>query len=104
MRFHDWFAKCQGSRRNTGFTEKEVTGTRSHCWSLRRRGSGLNKKTTTKDTAVGEMKKNQKLQHVHVVVIGRTPADSLTRWILGSTSEALIMRANSSVLVVPAEV
>ena len=50
------------------------------------------------------MKKNQKLQPVHVVVIGRTPADSLTRWILGSTSEALIMRANSSVLVVPAEV
>ena len=57
-----------------------------------------------KDTAVGEMKKNQKLQHVHVVVIGRIAADSLTRWILGSTSEALIMRANSSVLVVPAEV
>lgn len=36
-----------------------------------------------------------------LVVIGRTPTDPLTRWLLGSTSEAVLMHAHASVLLVP---
>ncbi len=38
-----------------------------------------------------------------LVVIGRTPTDTLTRWLLGSTSEAVLAHAAASVLVVPVE-
>lgn len=36
-----------------------------------------------------------------IVVLGRAPSDALTRWLLGSTSEAVIAQAPSSVLIVP---
>jgi nucleotide-binding universal stress UspA family protein len=36
-----------------------------------------------------------------LIVIGRTPTDPLTRWLLGSTSEAVLMHSHSSVLLVP---
>jgi hypothetical protein len=36
-----------------------------------------------------------------LIVIGRTPTDAFSRWLLGSTSEAVIMHAPASVLVVP---
>jgi nucleotide-binding universal stress UspA family protein len=38
-----------------------------------------------------------------LIVIGRTPSDMLTRWLLGSTSEAVLTQATCSVLVVPVE-
>lgn len=38
-----------------------------------------------------------------LIVIGRTPTDPLTRWLLGSTSEAVIVHAHASVLIVPVE-
>jgi len=38
-----------------------------------------------------------------LIVIGRTPTDALTRWLLGSTSEAVLMHAPASVLLVPVE-
>ena len=38
-----------------------------------------------------------------LIVVGRTPTDMLTRWLLGSTSEAVLAHAHASVLVVPVE-
>jgi len=38
-----------------------------------------------------------------LIVIGRTPTDTFTRWLLGSTSEAVLAHAHASVLVVPVE-
>jgi len=38
-----------------------------------------------------------------LVVIGRTPSDALSRWLLGSTSEAVLTHATASVLIVPVE-
>lgn len=38
-----------------------------------------------------------------LVVLGRTPADALSRWLLGSTSEAVLTHAKASVLIVPVE-
>lgn len=40
---------------------------------------------------------------VDMVVVGRAPTDAMTRWLLGSTSEAVLTRATASVLVVPVE-
>ncbi len=40
---------------------------------------------------------------IDLIVIGRTPTDALTRWLLGSTSEAVLSRAAASVLIVPVE-
>ena len=40
---------------------------------------------------------------VDLIVVGRTPADALSRWLLGSTSEAVLTRAAASVLIVPVE-
>jgi nucleotide-binding universal stress UspA family protein len=44
-----------------------------------------------------------KQDDVDLIVIGRTPTDTLTRWLLGSTSEAVLTNAASSVLIIPAE-
>ncbi len=41
--------------------------------------------------------------HADLLVVGRTPTDALSRWLLGSTSEAVLTRATASVLVVPVE-
>jgi nucleotide-binding universal stress UspA family protein len=41
--------------------------------------------------------------HVDLVVLGRTPTDAFSRWLLGSTSEAVLTRATASVLIVPVE-
>jgi nucleotide-binding universal stress UspA family protein len=38
-----------------------------------------------------------------LVVVGRTPTDALSRWLLGSTSEAVLTHAQASVLIVPVE-
>ena len=38
-----------------------------------------------------------------LIVIGRTPSDTLTRWLLGSTSEAVLTNAVASVLIIPVE-
>jgi nucleotide-binding universal stress UspA family protein len=38
-----------------------------------------------------------------LVIVGRTPTDALSRWLLGSTSEAVLGHAASSVLLVPVE-
>lgn len=38
-----------------------------------------------------------------LIVTGRTPTDPLTRWLLGSTSEAVLTHAHASVLLVPVE-
>jgi putative ABC transport system permease protein len=43
------------------------------------------------------------LASINLVVLGRTPSDSFTRWLLGSTSEAVLGQAASSVLIVPVE-
>ncbi|MFM7036012.1 MAG: universal stress protein [Planctomycetia bacterium] len=40
---------------------------------------------------------------VDLIIVGRTPTDPLTRWLLGSTSEAVLTHAHASVLVVPVE-
>jgi nucleotide-binding universal stress UspA family protein len=40
---------------------------------------------------------------VDLIVIGRTPSDTLTRWLLGSTSEAVLTNATASVLIIPVE-
>lgn len=40
---------------------------------------------------------------IDLVVVGRTPTDALTRWLLGSTSEAVLTRAAANVLIVPVE-
>ena len=39
----------------------------------------------------------------NLIIIGRTPTDAFTRWLLGSTSEAVLAHAAASVLVVPVE-
>lgn len=38
-----------------------------------------------------------------LIVIGRTPSDMLTRWLLGSTSEAVLTSAAASVLIIPVQ-
>ena len=38
-----------------------------------------------------------------LIVLGRTPTDRFTRWLLGSTSEAVLTPAEASVLLVPVE-
>jgi nucleotide-binding universal stress UspA family protein len=38
-----------------------------------------------------------------LVIMGRTPTDPLSRWLLGSTSEAVLTHGSSSVLLVPVE-
>ncbi len=40
---------------------------------------------------------------IDLIITGRTPTDPLTRWLLGSTSEAVLTHAHASVLVVPVE-
>jgi nucleotide-binding universal stress UspA family protein len=40
---------------------------------------------------------------VDLIVVGRTPSDTLTRWLLGSTSEAVLTHAAASVLIIPVE-
>jgi nucleotide-binding universal stress UspA family protein len=40
---------------------------------------------------------------VDLIVVGRTPSDMLTRWLLGSTSEAVLTNAAASVLIIPVE-
>jgi len=42
-----------------------------------------------------------KADHDDLIVIGRTPTDAFTRWLLGSTSEAVLMHAHTNVLLVP---
>ena len=42
-------------------------------------------------------------EQTDLIVIGRTPTDTFTRWLLGSTSEAVLAHAHASVLVVPVE-
>lgn len=39
----------------------------------------------------------------NLVILGRTPADAVTRWLLGSTSEAVLTGVPSSVLLVPVD-
>ena len=38
---------------------------------------------------------------IDLVVLGRTPTDALSRWLLGSTSEAVLTHSTASVLLVP---
>ena len=40
---------------------------------------------------------------IDLIVLGRTPTDPLSRWLIGSTSEAVLGRATASVLIVPVE-
>ena len=40
---------------------------------------------------------------IDLIVVGRTPSDTLTRWLLGSTSEAVITNAAASVLIIPVD-
>lgn len=40
---------------------------------------------------------------IDLIVLGRTPTDPLSRWLIGSTSEAVLGRAQASVLMVPVE-
>jgi nucleotide-binding universal stress UspA family protein len=40
---------------------------------------------------------------VDLIVVGRTPSDTLTRWLLGSTSEAVLTNAAASVLIIPVD-
>jgi nucleotide-binding universal stress UspA family protein len=40
---------------------------------------------------------------IDLIIVGRTPSDTLTRWLLGSTSEAVLTNAAASVLVIPVE-
>ncbi len=44
-----------------------------------------------------------KADGIDLVVVGRTPADTLSRWLLGSTSEAVLSSSPASVLLVPVE-
>jgi len=39
----------------------------------------------------------------NLVILGRTPTDAVTRWLLGSTSEAVLTGVPASVLIVPVE-
>jgi len=38
-----------------------------------------------------------------LIVVGRAPTDAFSRWLLGSTSEAVIVHSRASVLIVPVE-
>ena len=38
---------------------------------------------------------------IDLIVLGRTPTDAFSRWLLGSTSEAVLSQAAASVLLVP---
>jgi nucleotide-binding universal stress UspA family protein len=40
---------------------------------------------------------------VDLIVLGRTPTDPLSRWLIGSTSEAVLGRGTASVMIVPVE-
>jgi nucleotide-binding universal stress UspA family protein len=40
---------------------------------------------------------------IDLLVVGRTPTDALSRWLLGSTSEAVLTQSRASVLIVPVE-
>lgn len=42
-------------------------------------------------------------QEVDLIVMGRAPNTALTRWLIGSTSEAVLSHAHCSVLLVPVE-
>jgi nucleotide-binding universal stress UspA family protein len=44
-----------------------------------------------------------KADGIDLVVLGRTPTDALSRWLLGSTSEAVLTNAPCNVLLVPVE-
>lgn len=44
-----------------------------------------------------------KAEGVDLIVVGRTPSDALSRWLLGSTSEAVLTHARASVLIVPVQ-
>jgi nucleotide-binding universal stress UspA family protein len=44
-----------------------------------------------------------KADGVDLIVLGRTPTDAFSRWLLGSTSEAVLANAAASVLIVPVE-
>lgn len=44
-----------------------------------------------------------KADGIDLVVLGRTPTDSLSRWLLGSTSEAVLSQSPASVMIVPVE-
>jgi nucleotide-binding universal stress UspA family protein len=44
-----------------------------------------------------------KADGIDLVVLGRTPTDALSRWMLGSTSEAVLSHAQASVMIVPVE-
>lgn len=44
-----------------------------------------------------------KAEGIDLVVLGRTPTDALSRWLIGSTSEAVLTHAHASVLIVPVE-
>lgn len=44
-----------------------------------------------------------KADGIDLIVLGRTPTDTLSRWLLGSTSEAVLSQSPTSVLIVPVE-
>lgn len=44
-----------------------------------------------------------KADGIDLIALGRTPTDALSRWLLGSTSEAVLTHAAASVLIVPVE-
>jgi nucleotide-binding universal stress UspA family protein len=44
-----------------------------------------------------------KTDGIDLVILGRTPTDPLSRWLLGSTSEAVLTNAPCSVLLVPVD-
>lgn len=42
-----------------------------------------------------------RIDGIDLIAVGRAPTDTVTRWLVGSTSEALLTKAHSSVLIVP---
>jgi nucleotide-binding universal stress UspA family protein len=44
-----------------------------------------------------------RMDGIDLIVVGRAPTDALSRWLVGSTSEALLGSAHSSILIVPVE-
>jgi nucleotide-binding universal stress UspA family protein len=44
-----------------------------------------------------------KADGIDLIALGRTPTDAFSRWLLGSTSEAVLTHAAASVLIVPVE-
>ena len=42
-----------------------------------------------------------KAEGIDLIVLGRTPTDALSRWLLGSTSEAVLTHSAGNVLIVP---